>query len=150
MDNWLIETLQGGARLMLHRPTPREVVLTHDEPWEGNGCAYFTIFRDGDIYRMYHRGDNYNVSSPDKNTWLQTHEEFTCYAESQDGVRWTKPHLGIVAFDGSKENNIILAGMNVPCPRISGRHCETQRLQGQSLTERAARSGSMSGELHAR
>ena len=68
VDDWLIDTLQGGARLMLHRPTPAEVVLTHDEPWEGNGCAYFTIFRDGDIYRMYHRGDNYDVSFSDENT----------------------------------------------------------------------------------
>jgi hypothetical protein len=30
-----------------------------------------------------------------------------CYAESDDGVRWTKPVLGIVDYRGSKENNVI-------------------------------------------
>ena len=35
---------------------------------------------------------------------------FSCYAESTDGIRWTKPELGIIEFQGSKKNNIILAG----------------------------------------
>jgi len=30
-----------------------------------------------------------------------------CYAESDDGVHWTKPDLGQVLFNGSKSNNII-------------------------------------------
>lgn len=30
-----------------------------------------------------------------------------CYAESDDGVRWTKPNLGQVLFKGSRSNNII-------------------------------------------
>jgi hypothetical protein len=33
----------------------------------------------------------------------------TCYAESPDGVHWTKPELGITAVNGSKRNNVILA-----------------------------------------
>ena len=31
-----------------------------------------------------------------------------CYAESADGVHWTKPELGLVEFNGSKKNNICL------------------------------------------
>ncbi|MDB6118454.1 MAG: hypothetical protein JWO08_2235, partial [Verrucomicrobiaceae bacterium] len=31
-----------------------------------------------------------------------------CYAESDDGVKWTKPDLGLVEFSGSKKNNICL------------------------------------------
>ena len=34
----------------------------------------------------------------------------TCYAESKDGLRWTKPELGLFEFDGSKENNIVWDG----------------------------------------
>jgi hypothetical protein len=30
-----------------------------------------------------------------------------CYAESQDGLEWTKPHLGQVMFQGNKENNVV-------------------------------------------
>ena len=36
--------------------------------------------------------------------------QVTCYAESRDGVRWTKPSLGLVEIQGSTDNNIILHG----------------------------------------
>ncbi|GAB2476338.1 hypothetical protein GCM10027063_16630 [Promicromonospora xylanilytica] len=29
------------------------------------------------------------------------------YAESTDGIVWTKPHLGVVEFDGSTDNNLL-------------------------------------------
>lgn len=29
-----------------------------------------------------------------------------CYAESKDGIHWTKPELGLVEYNGSKANNI--------------------------------------------
>jgi len=29
-----------------------------------------------------------------------------CYAESTDGVRWTKPNLGVFEYNGSRDNNI--------------------------------------------
>jgi hypothetical protein len=35
--------------------------------------------------------------------------EVTCYAESDDGIHWRKPELGIYEVNGSKKNNIILA-----------------------------------------
>ena len=33
--------------------------------------------------------------------------DLTCYAESDDGLTWEKPNLGIFTFDGSPDNNII-------------------------------------------
>jgi len=33
---------------------------------------------------------------------------FICYAQSEDGIKWTKPELGLVEFQGSKKNNIVL------------------------------------------
>ena len=30
------------------------------------------------------------------------------YAESKDGITWTRPNLGLFEFDGSKDNNIVL------------------------------------------
>ena len=30
-----------------------------------------------------------------------------CYAESADGVHWERPHLGLVKYDGSRDNDII-------------------------------------------
>ena len=55
-DEFLIEEIKGEARLQLQRPTPREVVLVTDRPWEGNACSLFTIFQDGGRYRMYSGG----------------------------------------------------------------------------------------------
>ena len=31
-----------------------------------------------------------------------------CYAESDDGVHWTKPDLGLVEYNGGTRNNICL------------------------------------------
>ena len=33
--------------------------------------------------------------------------DLICYAESDDGVEWWKPNLGIFTFDGSGDNNIV-------------------------------------------
>jgi hypothetical protein len=33
-----------------------------------------------------------------------------CYACSSDGYHWTKPHLGLTEFKGSRENNILFRG----------------------------------------
>ena len=33
--------------------------------------------------------------------------DLTCYAESDDGIHWRKPELGIFTFDGRADNNIV-------------------------------------------
>lgn len=99
LDNLLVDRFEGAARREFQRPVPREVVMTFDKPWEGDGCNFFTVFRDGDFYRMYYRA------------WASRHgDELFAYAESLDGIHWTRPNLGLVEFDGSKENNIIWRG----------------------------------------
>jgi hypothetical protein len=95
VDDYLIERLTGHAQLRLHRPTPREVVLVCDRPWEGNGCNYMTVFQDGERYRMYYRG-SHGVYMPDG--YRQAHRQVYCYAESKDGIHWTKPDLGLYWF----------------------------------------------------
>ena len=109
-DDFLIEKLSNGARQRLHRPVPREVVLVTDKPWEGNTSAYYTIFQDDDLYRMYYRGSHF-----DEATRSASHREVTCYAESRDGVHWKKPELGLFEFDGSKANNIVWDGIGTHC-----------------------------------
>ena len=37
-----------------------------------------------------------------------------CYAVSKDGIHWEKPELGIVEFDGSKKNNIVMRSPHGP------------------------------------
>jgi len=105
VDRYLIERL-AGARLELHRPVRREIVFRTDAPWEGNGSAYQSVFQEGDRVRIYYRGGHHPASKAyetDKASW-----ETLCLAESKDGIRWTRPELGIVEFRGSNKNNLII------------------------------------------
>lgn len=104
VDDHLIERLEG-VELKLHKPVPQDVVLVCDAPWEGNTSAYFTLFADGDRFRMYYRGSHF-----DEKDKKAAHPEFACYAESKDGLRWEKPQLGLFAFGDSKSNNIVWSG----------------------------------------
>jgi len=106
IDDFLVAQMSGGARRVLHHPTPREIVLVGDSPWEGSGCNYFSVFQDGDRYRMYYHGWQLTVT---QGKVTLPHDLFTCYAESRDGIHWRKPELGLVEYQGSKKNNIVLA-----------------------------------------
>ena len=99
VDDYVIDSLSLNANYDLKKPEAQEVALVTDAPWEGNVCAYYTIFQDGGLYRMYYRGLHYDGG--------MTHPEVTCYAESTDGINWTKPNLGIFEYEGSTENNIV-------------------------------------------
>ena len=90
VDQHLIDKMIG-VRLVLHHPTPRDIALVHDKPWEGSVCGYHSVFQDGDRYRMYYYGSQKTVT---RGKLVAPHEYVTCYAESRDGVRWTKPELG--------------------------------------------------------
>ena len=101
VDDWLIDRM-SHLTLELQEPVRREIVLTTDQPWEGRASAYFTAFQDKDRIRLYYRG-----AIPDDSS----DQQITCYAESADGVHFTRPNLGLVEFDGSTANNIIYRGV---------------------------------------
>ena len=106
VDGALIDSLDGDARQQLHQPTPQEVSLVHDEPWEGTGSGYHSVFQDGDLYRMYYKAWHLDVGEKKLNTGR--HPLYCCFAESDDGVTWRKPKLGIYEYQGSRQNNITL------------------------------------------
>jgi len=103
VDSFLIEK-QDNVHLILHAPEDAGNVLSFDMPWEGPFCGYATIIKDGDIYRLYYRG----LPEAGKDG---SSSETTCYAESGDGINWTRPDLGIHEISGSPDNNVILAGV---------------------------------------
>ena len=107
VDDCLIESLAGKAELRLNHPVARELVLEHDAPWEGTGSGYHSVFRDGDKYRMYYKAWHIDVSRGRLDT--SAHPLYCCYAESDDGIHWRKPELGLHEFRGSKANNIVIA-----------------------------------------
>ena len=112
VDDFLVEKLSGEARLQLHQPVPQEIVLKTDAPWEGNACGYPSVFQDGKLYRMYYHAGHYRHGGKPAET-RPDHPWFLCYVESDDGIHWRRPELGLFEFDGSKKNNIILTPESV-------------------------------------
>lgn len=104
IDGYLIDQMTDGVSQQLIRPEPKEVVFVTDEPWEGNTSGYYTVFQENGISRMIYRGWQHDEKKK------AAHKEVTCYAESQDGIHWTKPKLGLFEWNGSKENNIVWLG----------------------------------------
>jgi len=108
VDDYLIESLDGEISLKLNHPTAKEIVFTHDAPWEGSGSGYHSIFKDGDKYRMYYKCYQLSVQEGEL---APSDARFTCYAESDDGIHWTRPSLGLVEFpegSGDTNNNIVI------------------------------------------
>ena len=114
INDFLIDGFTGAAALRLHHPVPREIVFKCDDLWEGSGCNYFSIFKDGTLYRMYYRA--VNVERFENGHQHETDADLKnrfCYAESRDGIHWSKPDLGIYEYKGSKHNNIVLASGSI-------------------------------------
>ena len=55
-DDYLIDTAKTTAEFRLHEPVRRECVMVHNAPWEGDGCDFHNIVKDGNLYRMYYLG----------------------------------------------------------------------------------------------
>lgn len=93
LDRHLIDSM-NGVDLRLQTPLERGTVLRFDRPWEGAFSGYATVIRDegmrdGAKFRLYYRG------SPNAGKDGRP-DESTCYAESVDGVHWTKPEDNVV------------------------------------------------------
>jgi len=131
--------LRKNVCLYLNKPTVRpEPVLapsSQDSDAPDNLAAHFygTVLHDQGRFRMWyyacHRG--MNPDWPPRKTqqvakkpnWLigvQDGYEIVqgplCYAESDDGIHWTKPALGQVLFKGNRANN----ALELPHTIVSG------------------------------
>lgn len=120
IDGELIQTLRGTAVQRLHHPIPQEIAIEHDEPWEGTGSGYHSIFHDGEKYRMYYKAWHIAVTQGRINTGR--HPLYCCYAESDDGITWRKPNLGIYEFKGSRKNNITMITSKVDGFKVDPGH----------------------------
>lgn len=74
-------------------------------PDYGHAILYGTVIKERDKFRMWYLGmfepELDNGQAP--GNWRPM-----CYAESYDGINWEKPNLGLVEFNGNKNNNICL------------------------------------------
>jgi len=105
----------------MHEPIPREVVIDHDAPWEGTGSGYHSVFQDGELYRMYYKSWMLTVT-PGVSQKTDPHPLLAGYAESNDGIHWRKPSLGLHEFRGSKDNNIVFASIKIGNLTLNAAH----------------------------
>ncbi len=94
-DDFLIDTEKTTAEKRLHKPVRCGTILDMNKPWEGEYTTMYSVIQVDGKYKMYYTST------------LDTNNKFICYAESDNGEDWVRPNLGIVEFEGSKDNNII-------------------------------------------
>ena len=87
---------------------PANPVLKHGlegAPDYGHAIMYGSVLHVGGRFRMWYLGMTQTRMEKGQapGYWRPM-----CYAESQDGVTWTKPDLGLVDFKGARKNNICL------------------------------------------
>ena len=92
-----------GIQLRMTQPVQHpEPVLTPDSPWESNGIgAYNTVLLEpeGRFRMWYDAGVKGGLPSEGARR--------LGYAESDDGLHWRKPNLGLIPFQGSTDNNLV-------------------------------------------
>lgn len=103
-DDLLVESMKGLHRkLNPVKKHPKNPLVVSDQPWEGV-VRLRSVIKDPTTnkFRMWYLSWGKSTSKP----------SYNCYAESDDGIRWTKPKLGILEALGSpqKDNNCVLLG----------------------------------------
>jgi len=83
-------------------------------PDHGHAILYGSVLHIRGKFRMWYLGMfETDLKSGQAPGWWRP----MCYAESDDGINWTKPELGLVEFKGNKKNNICL--INSPVPSLA-------------------------------
>lgn len=105
VDDVMIESLVGVTRTRHSiRKHPDNPIMVPEAPWETQaGCILpMNVFRDKQTgkLRLWYSSWGSGYGKP----------TLMCYAESEDGLHWTRPDLGIFTFEGSTQNNILREG----------------------------------------
>ena len=100
VDAYWIAASEGVER-RLHEPDRRDPVIEKDYPWEEGYVGTATTAFDGEKYRMWYACDDARVIGV-----AGVNFKRQAYAESEDGINWTKPFLRQEEFQGSRENNL--------------------------------------------
>jgi hypothetical protein len=99
----LIDTT-GKVQAFQRRPQIHpEPVLEPDSVADGAGVSlYGTVLNDAGRLRMWYQAWPKN--------WQGGNADYVGYAESEDGITWNKPNLGLVDFGGADNNLVNLKG----------------------------------------
>jgi hypothetical protein len=127
---WTAES--DGVVRRLHSPVRREAAIRSEHPWEARLSAYHVTFHDGDRWRMYYQCAGGQPT---------THGDLglCAYAESDDGISWEKPSLGLIPFEGSTDNNLVYGGPETELAPYLDSHADVPEDQRYKATVRSSR-----------
>ena len=110
VDNYIVEDAWNLQRQVV-RPAKHidNPLVAPDRPWEGRGMGgcYVLFDAEENLFKMWYNVFSYIAWRNEAENW---YTYSACYAESPDGLSWHKPELGIVDFEGSTQNNILMKG----------------------------------------
>jgi len=94
-----------GVRLQAE-PAQRvgPIITGGERPWEVNGVWVNTLMYDDGKYRLWGIGQDDRAWTGDQG---EQNNRRACYLESDDCMTWRRPSLGIVEFEGSRDNNLL-------------------------------------------
>jgi len=129
LDSRIVQSAEN-ARLTVGtvQKDKRNPLFVEDKPWEprfDNLYANVLYDKEERLYKCWYSPfiiDESTTNTPEKDRvnggkyrYQGKHtgrkrEMGICYAVSHDGIRWEKPNLGIIEFDGSTDNNLVWRG----------------------------------------
>ena len=109
VDDYLIDTAEGMRRTVHQwEKYPGNPVLRADKPWEFGGRYISDLSVIYDEQEKVFKAWYWTLN--DEDSEIPTSKiKSMCYATSEDGINWQKPNLGLFEFQGSKDNNIVMA-----------------------------------------
>ena len=118
LDDYLIESMTNTRQVMNpaqkvgHNP-----IIQAERPWEGNSVNMSRVYYDDveGLFKMLYSGGTMKARQGKGEIIVEGEGEgVTCLAVSDDGYHWERPNLGLVEFDGSRDNNILPASHLLP------------------------------------
>jgi hypothetical protein len=98
---------RSGTRRVLQplkRHPANPLLPGRDKPWEA-AIAWTSVYRDpAGRYQLWYQAFAGDESRD------RTRRCTVCYAESADGIHFTKPNLGLFDYNGIKDTAIVLVG----------------------------------------
>ena len=110
LDGFFLDS-QNEVSLKMHKPyRDGEILITPDQPWEMDPKGkeqriglYSSVLKEDGKIRVWYDMERGAYSS----------EIRVGYAESEDGIHFTKPNIGLHEVDGSKANNVVISGQRL-------------------------------------
>jgi hypothetical protein len=120
-DRIIEETINAKLEVGKVEKHPSNPLFGEDQEWEvrfDNLYGNIIFDKEEQIYKCWYcpfivESDAHGMTLKERDKPYKEHpkrEMGICYATSKDGITWEKPNLGLIEYNGSKNNNIVWRG----------------------------------------